>query len=540
MQPGCGMKSLILAQRIFIRGIEGEPVTALAVDNGRVVGSGNQGDFATWLQPQTRILDLGKGTILPGFVESHSHLMRIGESRSQVDCSTPPNKTIGDILNALQRCANTRPCGTWIIGFHYDDSLLQERRHPTLRELSLAVPSHPVLIIHNSGHLAVANRRAFEIAGVDERIDMPGIDRDTRGKPIGLLKGARAHELFWQHIPTPSLDERVEFLRTACKECHRVGVTSATDAAMGYGNDAAASQAVWRAYQEGERRGALTVRTQCYARAFGIASFVPDSITTPFLEAGGIKVHVDGSIQGHTAALAEGYFDQPKNTGMIYVDWEEIEAVLRRCQTEGRQFIAHCNGDQAIDQMLELYGRVLDGSPQKNHRWRIEHAQLATNTQLEHMHQLGVLPSFFIGHVYYYGDRHHHLFLGPRRAGRLDPLSSANSLGMTFSLHSDAPVTPLWPLQSISVAHLRKTSGGMVLGEKQSIDIATAVHAYSDWAAYLGNRDSRVGSLLPGRWADFIQVEGNLAEWNPSSEVAIPNVLRTWVGGELVFDSGIG
>ncbi len=508
---------------------DGTEAEVLAIEDGRIVGTGVYDDFVTWTDAYTQRVSVGEGTILPGFVESHAHLLMMGQVKEQIDCGTPPNQKVGDILNRIHHEALTKEPGQWIVGFHYDESLLAEGRPPTVDELTAAAPDNPVYLVHNSGHLAVVNHVALKNAGLTSTTMIPGVEKH-HGELTGLLQEARALESVSRHIPQPTLADYMRFIRQGSEDCWTVGVTAMTDAAMGLG-DPEASRVIWNAYQRASESGDLGVRVQCYSRVLSTQSFVPEPYVSPYLWAGGVKLFADGSIQGHTGALCAPYCDRPDETGMLLLNRDELVDLFAHFHLQNRQIIIHCNGDLAIQTALEAFDTVMVQSPKESIRHRIEHAQMATTEQLETMKRIGILPSFFVNHVYYYGDRHRDRFLGDRRGARISPLRDAIDAGLIFSLHSDCPVTPVNPLRTLHTAQHRMTQGGQVLGVDQRIAAKQALRAYTDWAAYLGFREGFVGSLNAARWADFVVVDENPLD-NPES---VPQVLSTWTGGECRY-----
>ena len=502
----------------------------LAVKDQRIAAIGEASDFTTARAGVH--LDLRNADLFPGFVESHMHLAWTGLIQTQINCGHPKVKRIADILNAIRERAISQPPGTWILGHHWDDTLLEEQRPPTLQELSEAAPRHPVYLLHNSGHLALANQAAFDCARIGLQNNIPGIKRTPGGALSGELHEAEALESISQYIPAPTTLEMQEAIKAATAICHSHGVTAATDAAMGLG-DPTSVRSIWQAYQHADQTHALRVRLACYSRILDQSTFVSADPPTNFLESRGVKLFADGSIQGHTARLLEGYHDQPQEHGVLLKSPEELAALIKFYDQKGQQVIIHGNGDGAIEAILQAYSQVL--SPNNTHRHRIEHAQLAHPDHLKIMKHLGVLPNFFIGHVYYYGDRHRDRFLGQDRARQLNPLATALQLGMPFALHSDSPVTPVNPLASIETAVTRRTSMGKFLGEDQRIPISAAWRAYTDWAAYLGFRETHVGSLRVGAWADFIALNHNPFETEPDTFWNTVELLHTGVAGEIVY-----
>ncbi len=504
---------------------------AILVDQGRIKAIGHPSDFYT--VNVHKHTDLRGYHLYPGFVESHAHLWLMGHQKGQVDCGPPHNLQIRDILEQISLRAREIPRGSWILGHHWDDTRLADKRPPTLDELTRAAPYHPVYLLHNSAHLAVANQLALDLAGITVQSTVPGIMRDDRGKLSGELREWQALEAVSRHIPRPSSDQMAEELGLAVNQCLEQGVTAATDAALGLG-DPRSIQAVWQAYQSREASSEPFVRTQCYVRVTDPDTVIPENPPTPFLSVAGVKLFADGSIQGHTALLREPYHDRPETQGVAVTELGKLVDAIKFYQDKGWQLAIHANGDAAIDSVLKAYDISFEGqfSPRRH---RIEHAQMATQDQLEKMLELGVLPNFFIGHVYHWGDRHHNLFLGAERAKNLDPLHTAHQLGLIYGLHSDSPITPINPLQSVMTATTRLTESGQVLGSEQRISLQDAWKGYTTHAAYLGRREHQVGDLRPGLYADFIALSGTPLAHGPD-DLLRTKIVKTFIGGEVVFE----
>ncbi len=505
---------------------------AILVDNGKIVAIGPASDFYTTnIHKQT---DLRGYHLYPGFVESHAHLWLMGHLQGQIDCGPPQNRKVQDILEQISRRAKDTPSGTWILGHHWDDTLLAEKRPPTLEELTRAAPHHPVYLLHNSAHLAVANQMALDFAGITVHSRIPGIMKDGSGKLRGELREWDALEAVSRHIPQPSADDMAKDIAIAVNLCLKQGVTSATDAALGLG-DPKSIQTVWHAYQTRAESLKPFVRTQCYVRVTNPDTLIPDNPPTPFLSVAGVKLFADGSIQGHTAFLSQPYHDRPETQGIAVMDLNELVQTIKFYENQGLQLAIHANGDAAIDRVLKAYDTCFEGrySPRRH---RIEHAQMASKEQLAHMRQLGVLPNFFINHVYYWGDRHRDLFLGTDRSRSLNPLATARQLGLVFGLHSDAPITPVNPLQSLTTAVTRLTNSQQHLGSEQAISVQEAWQGYTTNAAYLGFRENQVGDLAVGLYADCVALSHNpLVQGVEALEDT--KVVKTFIAGEEAFDA---
>lgn len=503
-------------------------VLCLGVEDGRIVARGSREELAAWAGRGTAHVRIARGVAYPAFVESHGHLMSLGAQREQLYVGSPPCRFVGDILARVHEEAARTPPGRWVVGVHYDDTLLAEMRPPTADELSRAAPDHPVYLSHMSGHAAVANWRALELAGVGGAVGTPGVMRDSDGRLTGELREGEAMRPVSSLLPRPSVADRMRFLAKGSEACLRVGVASMSDASFG-SDDAATSRDMWQAYLAAERSGALTVRSQIFPRVDARHHFPPEW-RGPMVDVGPVKLFADGSIQAHTGALRDPYHDRPDLVVAPFWSAQALAETLRDLRREGRQAATHANGDAAIDLVLEAYRRVLGADAKGDHRWRIEHCQTARRDQLEAMRALGVLPSFFIGHVDILGD----LFLGPGRGGNISPLRWAEDAGLAFSLHSDAPVSEIDPARAMATAVTRRTSSGAVLGPGQRVSARTALRAYTDRAAFIGFRERAVGSLRLGRFADLVVLSDGIEALERGEP---PQVLATFVGGEPRWQS---
>ncbi|HZO09941.1 MAG TPA: amidohydrolase family protein, partial [Myxococcota bacterium] len=257
---------------------------------------------------------------------------------------------------------------------------------------------------------------------------------------------------------------------------------------------------------------------------------------------GAVKLLADGSIQGYTAYLREPYFvppgDDPGYRGWPRIAPEALAEQVLRFHRAGWQIAVHGNGDAAIDEILDAFEAAQRAFPRVDARHVLVHAQMARDDQLERMRRLGVVPSFFVLHVYYWGDRHREIFLGPQRAARISPLRSAEELGLRFTLHADTPVVPLEPLRILSAAVNRRTTSGAVLGPEQRIGVARALRAVTADAAWQHFAEASVGSLEPGKLADLVILSRSPLD-DPAG-VAEIRVLETIVGGKSVFRADAG
>jgi predicted amidohydrolase YtcJ len=513
----------------------GSVCEAVGVRDGRIVAVGTQAAVTESLRPGFAQIDLGGRTMLPGFYAAHDHFPEAGENELyQVDLNSPPIGTIRNmdgLVAALKRKAAATPAGEWVLGWGYDDTLLAEARHPTRVDLDRVSTQHPIWVVHISGHLAVANSKALEIAGVTKATEQPRGGRirldDLTGDPNGVFE--EAGSLVGRHIPGYTAGQRQAAIRKAQAGYLAQGVTTTVIAGASaealHDLDAAAAS------------GALRLRIAALV-AWRAADPMPTLRATPErIHLTGVKMLQDGSLQGYTGFLATPYYRQPEGKqdyrGYASRPREELIRMVSAFHQKGLRVAIHGNGDAAIDDILEAFAAAQKSAPRADARHRIEHCQTPREDQLVRMEQLGVSPSFFVAHVYYWGDRHRDIFLGPERAGRISPLASALRHHLRITLHNDTSVTPVNPLMLVWTAVNRITSSGKVLGQNEAICVMDALRSITSEAAWQNFEEQDRGSIEPGKLADFVILDRNPLTI-PPIEIRDIKVLETIIGGERV------
>ncbi len=514
---------------------------AIAIKDGKIVAVGNNVHIRSLADSTTTIIDLEGKIVLPGFYAAHDHFPSVGRvALYDVDLNSPPigsMRTMEDIVAALRdQASKTRP-GEWIIGRGYDDTLIEEHRHPTRFDLDRATAEHPIWIIHTSGHLGVANSRALQIAKVTRDTPQPegGVIRKdpVTGEPTGIFEEKMT--IVSGKTPSLSTEQRLAAIRFCNHQYLSKGVTT-TIIAGGAGG-------IVPELLTARDRGWLHVRVNAMSSGIrgappplgsrGKISPVPERICV-----GAVKLSQDGSLQGYTGFLSSPYHQQPEGktqyAGYPSRSRESLVETVKNYHRSGYQIAIHGNGDAAIDDILHAFREAQAEFPRTDARHRIEHCQTSRDDQLDQMREMGITPSFFIAHVYYWGDRHRDLFLGPNRAERISPLASARERGIRFSIHNDTPVTPVDPLHLVWCAVNRQTRRGEILGAEQRIDIYAALQAVTIDAAWQNFEENIKGTIETSKFADFVF----LAE-NPLTVERLKlkdiQVVETIVGGESVF-----
>jgi predicted amidohydrolase YtcJ len=537
---GGGERTVYVGGPILTMDAEDRVVEALGVEGDRIAAVGSRAEVEAWAEGRARVVDLAGRALLPGFIDAHGHFPGAGLFAVNADLNSPPIgdvETLGDLLARLREKAEETPPGEWVIGWGYDDTLLAERRHPTRADLDRVSREHPIAILHISGHLGVLNSRGLEEAGIGPDSPDPDGGRIRRdpatGEPDGVLEET-ALDPVTGALLAPSLTDTWKIVREASRRYVAAGVTTAQD---GYAAASHVTGLGWMA-----RLGLIPLRIVLWpGREVALASLegepVPESPDPERARVGAVKIVADGSIQGYTGYLSRPYHvppgDDPTYRGYPRIPREQLMADVERLHAAGWQIAIHGNGDAAIDDILDAFEAAQARHPRRDTRHVIVHAQMARDDQLDRMKALGVVPSFFALHVYYWGDRHRDIFMGPERAARMSPARSAALRGLRFTLHCDSPVVPMEPLRLVWAAVNRLSASGAEIGPEQRITPMQALRAVTIDAAYQHFEDDVKGSLEPGKFADLVILSRSPLE-DPSGIDTI-GVVETIVGGETVW-----
>lgn len=511
---------------------------SFAVIDGRFHLVGDRSKMEGCIKDGVETVDLKGRTVIPGLIETHNHISFYAANLTQVDCRPDVNAGIKELMGKFAEQAKGRSENEWVQGWGYDDTLISDQRHLTVDDLDAVCPDSPVLIMHVTAHLGYVNSKALALAGVTPDTPDPSggwIHHDASGRLSGLLIEPAAVELVRAHVPVLNVAEMKGALTRAFQYYHQNGVTSTHDGAIGYSGD---GREVIAAYRELEAEGRLNLRVymtivyNAYDRLIEIG--LGNGMGSDLLKIGSVKMFQDGSIQAVTAALTQDYHCEPGQKGDLIFPQEALEAMVEKYHSAGLQLAIHANGDGAIESVLTALEKAAKKCPRADTRHMIIHCQMASPDQIRRIKALGAIPSFFVNHVYYWGDRHLKLFLGRDRAERIDPLRSSLDEGLNFSLHSDLPVTPLSPIFSIHNAVNRVTRDGVVLGPEQRITPLEALKAYTVDAAACSFEDDRKGAIKDGYLADFVVLSADPLAVEPGGIKDI-EVLATVVGGTKVY-----
>jgi predicted amidohydrolase YtcJ len=523
-----------------------EQVDAVAVKDGKIIMRGTKSDALSYQGSHTTLWNLQGKTLMPGFIDAHSHISFEGlTSGMMVNLTQPPVgtiKTIPDLLAQLKERASVTPEGGWVVGFGYDDQALLEGRHPTRLELDSVSAKHHVVILHVSLHMVVANSLRLAAVNIGPQTTDPvggHIVRDTNGNATGLLLETAAMLAIPGYTPPVTVENRRTYVENALKSYASKGVT--------LGQEGYALPYMINDYLALQEEGRLPIRvvvlpSDIVAQAINAGKYNPVFPDPEMLSQGGAKIVIDGSLQGYTGFLSEPYYvqqgDDANYRGEARGSRKHIIEMMKELHDTGWQLYVHVNGDAAADIFLDGLKKIRADNPRVDARPIAIHAQVLRNDQLKDMADLGVIPSFFNLHTYYWSDLHFNKVLGPERTAKISALKTAQSLGMAFTLHADTPVTPMEPMRIIWSAVTRKSSGGHVYGPDERIDVLSALKAITINAARQYFRDDSLGSISVGKLADFVILEENPLVVDADHLKDI-QVSATLVGGKTIYMADI-
>lgn len=524
-----------------------EEVQALAVQGGKIVAVGSKEAVTKeWQSGGTKVIDLQGQTLMPGFVEPHVHILvtsvfeGLGLNLSNF---TLPYDTKDTLIQKMKAGLKNVPAGGWLFGFGVDPS----RTTPFMAELTAddldkVSKDVPIFIVNQSGHIGYVNHKALELAGVTDKTPNPpggGIYvKDKQGKLTGKLVEPPSYLPFMSKMPIPTEEQLFSAVQATMRKMASTGVTTASEMSVG-GNFGVDKEIAIYKNIFAKNASPIRVRGYLFSEVLpaGFNSIKPNDGDDK-LRFIGIKYITDGSTQGLTAALNDPY-SYPKDSkwsGALNYKDAEIYASMKSYFDQGWQISSHSNGDKAIDQALNSYAKLLAGNPKpQERRLRIEHFTVNHEAQVKKAVKLGVVPSFTIGHVNYWGAAFHDHIIGPDRAKRIDPAGDFKRAGGRFTLHSDSPVSNVGPLNYVSeeVTRLWQLPPQKVLGSTQAVSVDDAIRAITIDAAYQIFADNIVGSLEVGKQADLVVLEKN-PRATPAADIRNIKVKETWIDGKPI------
>lgn len=533
---------------ITMVGDKPEYAESILVKNGLITFVGKRSDAEKNFGDQVNLIDLKGQALLPGFVDAHSHVFAVGLQASVANLLPPPDgqaKTVDQLIELL-KSAKVHPdyqpfiekTGV-ILGFGYDDAELD--RYPSALDLDRVSTELPVLIMHTSGHLSVVNSVALKMLNINANTPNPngGIIRRRAGseEPDGVLEEAAHFLALGKFLSSMNLDLQQFMFRRGQELYASYGYTTAQE-----GRASADSVAMMQMAAE---QGKLLMDVVAYP------DIVSDSkaMQSPYYTAhyknrfriAGVKLTLDGSPQGKTAWLSHPYHVPPVGQKSDYAGYPVLEnskvfALVDEAYSKNWQLLVHANGDAAIDQMLNAIESAAANHGNKDRRTVLIHGQTLRADQIQRLKTLGVFPSLFPMHTFYWGDWHSESVLGDERASFISPTKSVRDAGLMFTSHHDAPVALPSSLRVLHATVNRVTRSGKVLGPDQRVDTYTALKSLTHWAAFQHFEEDRKGQLIKGMQADFVILDRDPLRLDPM-ELSELKVVRTVSAGKTIFES---
>jgi predicted amidohydrolase YtcJ len=516
---------------------------ALAISGNRVLAVGSRGSVRQAAGQVGRVVDLAGRVVLPGFIEPHMHFALMAGLGHWPDIGPFEYESTREALEALKQIANATPEDEWIVARQFDPSLQEGPAMLTTRDLDEVSSTRPVFVLNASGHLAYGNSRLLEFGGIGrDTPNPPGGEyfRYSDGAPNGAMSQVAYLPIMMKNDQLMSV-LGAGFVKAGLRvgdEAAALGITTLCDQATG-GIAGMGDLAFYRQMFESGRMRAR-IRASLYSDkanewdehdvAFGDGD--------ELLRIVGWKIVTDGSNQGLTGRQRDPYVGT-NNRGLFYVAPDALKDMVKNRGGQGWPLVLHGNGDAAIDSILDAVQAAADSGVEiRGLRCRIEHCSILHDEQIERIRDLGMGPSFLINHVHYWGHAMRDDVFGPEKVTLLDRCAAVERAGIKWTIHSDAPVSPLGALHKIRVAVVRDLwrEPDTVLAPQERVSVEAAIRAVTSSAAWQCHSEDEIGSLEPGKLADLVVLEEDPRRIEPKA-ISDIGVSETWMNGEQVFSS---
>jgi predicted amidohydrolase YtcJ len=513
---------------------------AVAIKDGVILAVGSKADVLRTKGTKTRMIDLDGKTMLPGFIDGHSHFFQAAMIADYANVSAPPvgsASSIAGIIAVLQDHVARKPLqpGEWLIGYGYDGSALSDGRDATRDDFDPYFPDNPMVLVHVSGHGCVLNSAAFRAVGIDANTPTPPggvtVRKPGSNEPAGLLMENSMFPILLK-LPKPSPQLLLEHLTIAQQVYASNGYTTVQDAPV--------EPKVMPLYQKAADEGRFFLDLNGYWESHTFLNSAKPgsdyrSPAASHYRLAGVKVIADGSPQGRTAYFTKPYLTGgpggEKNwRGTPIVPPEHLNAVVKLAYECDAQVLVHCNGDAAIDMLLDAHEAA--GAPE-GRRTTVIHSQFVRSDQLDRYVKHGICTSFFTNHAFFWGDLHVEN-LGQERAFFMSPMKTARAMGLHTTNHSDFLVTPLDPMFILWTAVNRASRSGRVIGPDERVSVLDGLKALTIEGAHQYFEEGRKGSITAGKLADLVILSANPTKVAASTIKDI-RVAETIKDGKSVF-----
>ena len=533
---------------LTMEGMQPKYAEALLVRDGKILFVGSKQQAERLADIQVQYINLNNKTLLPSFIDAHSHVNMVGFHQMVANLYPMPDGSVSDI-NSLVNVMNTwktqnptviKTMGGWILGNGYDDAQLSEQRHPTATDLDRVSKDQPVMILHQSGHLASVNHKALELLNFNQNTPNPEggvIRREANSNiPNGVLEESALFTAIGSIFKDVPPQVMFQIAQKGIDAYVKNGFTTVQEGRADQG-----TTEMWHALA---KQNQLPIDVVSYPDITTSQEYMLKQGSSRqydhHFRIGGVKISLDGSPQGKTAWLTQPYLVPPEGKDKSYKgyaaikDDQQVNQYINLAFKQGWQVLAHANGDAAIDQFI---GAVKDATAKQgkaDRRSVLIHSQTIRDDQLDQLKALDIIPSFFSLHTFYWGDWHRQQTLGEVRAARISPTATALKKQLIFTEHHDAPVVPPNSLMMLDATVNRVTRSNDVLGADERISPYMALKSMTDWAAYQYFEDQHKGTLTQGKLADLVILDQNPLTI-PSREIKNIQVLATYKEGNLIY-----
>ena len=515
-------------------------VEAIAVEDGRITAIGSKENIIKLRTWKTKIVNLQGKTLMPGLIEAHCHPIATAVLSQVVNISGFTYNSREEIMATIGAAVEKASPGKWVLAFGWDPVLVKDLRNPTLAELDSISTEVPIFILTQMMHQAFVNNAVYKTAKITRNTpDPPGggtFLKDVDGHLNGVIYEFSALQKILKKMPKTPQGTAELLLNLQYAQYAKAGYT--TIAALGPVNIAGYPLNFMASLS---RNADVPVRSFVYPLKKQLdRSAWPSGYGNDHFRIKGVKLYMDGSPYTGGAAFAEPYLNtevtlkrmklQPNHRGKVNYSEASLLQTLTKYHNSGYQIAIHAQGEIAIQMILNSFTEIMENYPRPDHRHRLEHNALITKNQIIQAQKLGLTLSFFMDHVYYYGEQLPQI-VGPDRAARFMPLGSAFAVGHRASIHTDNPATPVDPFRVISTAVTRKTKDrGYILGSTERVTINDALKAVTINAAWQLFEDHQRGSITVGKAADFVLLSHNPLRIQPENIKNI-SALCTWIDG---------
>ena len=517
---------------------------AVAVRDGRILAVGTSDEVDEFRGAATRTVELDGRALLPGFVDSHGHVVMGGLQAMSANLLAPPDGEVKDIASLqqtlrdwMEKNADVVESTNLVVGFGYDQAQLAELRAPNRDDLDRVSSEVPIVVIHQSGHFGALNSKALAQAGITAQSeDPPGgvIRRQANGEPDGVLEENAFLGALVKLIGVLEPQHFEAFARAGAKLWMSFGYTTAQE-----GRAMPDTVAIARKVAA---EGGFEIDVVIYPDVLVDREFIAANVSDQYenhMRVGGAKLTIDGSPQGFTALRDRPYYAPvghypPGYAGYAAATMEQVTDAVGWAFANGIQVLTHANGEGATDMLIAaVEAAVKEHGPGR--RPVLIHGQLMREDQVDALQRLGIFPSLFPMHTFYWGDWHRDHTVGPANADDISPTGWVRKRGMMFGTHHDAPVAFPDSMRVLDATVTRRSRSGDILGPTHRVDVVTALKAMTIWPAWQHFEENDKGSIEAGKLADFVILSGDPTAVDPEMLDTL-KVLATIKENRVVYE----